>query len=49
MSMEEFEENFKEAFGRDMTPDERRWFRLASLLPSEAADEIDAHLDRDAA
>lgn len=32
MSLEQFEETFKEALGRDMTPKERRWlFRLADF------------------
>ena len=35
MSFEQFERTFKEAFGRDMTPDERRWLRLANFLNSD--------------
>ena len=31
MSFEQFQVTFREAFGRDMTPDERRWFGPAFL------------------
>jgi hypothetical protein len=34
-SAEEFEEHFRQAFGREMTPDERKYF----FLGAEAGDE----------
>ena len=37
MSFEQFEETFKQAFGREMTPDERRWLRLLNFLNSDSA------------
>ena len=37
MSFEQFEETFKQAFGREMTPDERRWLRLSNFLNSDSA------------
>ena len=33
MSFEQFEVTFREAFGRDMTPDERRWLEPAFPEP----------------
>ena len=33
MSFEQFQATFREAFERDMTPDERRWFEPAFLKP----------------
>ena len=33
MSFEQFENTFKQAFERDMTPDERRLFESAFLKP----------------
>ena len=47
-SFEEFELTFKEAFGRDMTPDERKWFGAgfsdgsgdsSSVLPTNPEEE----------
>jgi len=34
----DFEERFRRAFGREMTSDERRFFKLASLLLDEETD-----------
>lgn len=39
MSFEQFEAQFKKAFGREMTCDERRWFKLAGFLNSDALEE----------
>ena len=33
MSFKQFQETFREAFGRDMTSDERRWFEPAFPKP----------------
>jgi hypothetical protein len=31
-SVKDFEKRFREAFGRDMTAEERRWFRLTEIV-----------------
>ena len=33
MSFEQFQQTFREAFGRDMTPDERRFFEPVFPFP----------------
>ena len=41
MSLEQFEETFREALGRDLTPDERKWlFRIAGF-PDDATGQRD--------
>jgi hypothetical protein len=43
MSIEGFEEKFRQAFGREMTPDERRYFQLSGMvLDRSEEDESDA-------
>ena len=47
LSWDEFEKKFYLAMGREMTPQERNWFRLSNL--ALAADENDAHETGDTA
>lgn len=39
-AIENFEQRFREAFGREMTPDERRYFYLSGIVLDD-----DAHTD----
>ena len=36
-AIENFEHRFREAFGREMTPDERRYFYLSGILLGDKA------------
>ena len=39
VSWDGFEEHFRLAMGREMTPQERKWLRLSDLVLDMAADE----------
>lgn len=41
LNWEQFELKFREAFGRDMTPNERRWFQLSKLIVDDPEEKSD--------